>query len=336
MQKRVNVRRIDRFRGLDIRLRRKALSKGLIGKVMRLALKLRYWSELIGIWAGNAWDKEVLLVCSDYTLRGWPRFLRMKSIVIVHDLIDEKNYDKENNQIKRNFNSKLASVEAASGVVFVSTQTYREFVSVYGFERLEDTKVRVIGHCTRRDVLTGIKSIQGKKLEKNIKRLLYIGERGGYKCFEEFIGAAGEIRGDRQLEILVVGVEFNEREKEIIAKSGVVVKLVENVSDYELGRIYASSDALCYPSRMEGFGLPVLEAMTAGTPVICQELDCIKEFAGDYPYYWDGKSRSHLSDLIRLAISRRAGKEIQNSIWIERTIKDVSNDYMSLFHEVVS
>lgn len=55
--------------------------------------------------------------------------------------------------------------------------------------------------------------------------------------------------------------------------------------DDELRELYRGALALTYLSRMEGFGLPVAEAMAAGAPVVATDLACIREFAGDAPRY---------------------------------------------------
>ena len=50
IQKRVSVVRIDRHRGIDIELKKRALAKGPHGQMLRLAFKIRYWSALIRTW----------------------------------------------------------------------------------------------------------------------------------------------------------------------------------------------------------------------------------------------------------------------------------------------
>lgn len=58
------------------------------------------------------------------------------------------------------------------------------------------------------------------------------------------------------------------------------------VSDHELAALYARASALVFPSRYEGFGLPVLEAMTAGGVVICSDASTIPEVGGDAALYF--------------------------------------------------
>jgi glycosyltransferase involved in cell wall biosynthesis len=59
------------------------------------------------------------------------------------------------------------------------------------------------------------------------------------------------------------------------------VRVMGYVSDDDLAALYAMCDAFCYPSLYEGFGLPVLEAMTAGAPVVTSSVSSLPEVAGD-------------------------------------------------------
>ena len=58
------------------------------------------------------------------------------------------------------------------------------------------------------------------------------------------------------------------------------LKVLGYVSDIELARAYQTAAVFAYPSLEEGFGLPVLEAMAAGTPVVTSDASCLPEIAG--------------------------------------------------------
>jgi glycosyltransferase involved in cell wall biosynthesis len=73
------------------------------------------------------------------------------------------------------------------------------------------------------------------------------------------------------------------------------LKFAGFVSDQELATLYAKTTALVFPSRYEGFGLPVLEAMSAGAPVICANASSLPEVAGDAALYFDALDDSALA-----------------------------------------
>jgi glycosyltransferase involved in cell wall biosynthesis len=71
------------------------------------------------------------------------------------------------------------------------------------------------------------------------------------------------------------------------------VRLLGYIEDQDLPLIYLGGQAFLYPTLYEGFGLPVLEAMACGTPVVCSNLPALKELAGKAalmppPGDWEG------------------------------------------------
>lgn len=65
------------------------------------------------------------------------------------------------------------------------------------------------------------------------------------------------------------------------------VRHISNASDFQVANLVSSAQALLFPSFCEGFGLPMVEALSLGTPVICSDIDVFHEIAGDAPIYID-------------------------------------------------
>jgi alpha-1,3-rhamnosyl/mannosyltransferase len=74
------------------------------------------------------------------------------------------------------------------------------------------------------------------------------------------------------------------------------------VSQEELAELYRGAACLVQPSRFEGFGLPVLEAMASGTPVVALDEPALREVAGDAAVFVD---EEHLADGVRRALAER-------------------------------
>jgi len=76
------------------------------------------------------------------------------------------------------------------------------------------------------------------------------------------------------------------------------VRIQDYVSPAELGELYGSALALVYPSLAEGQGLPPLEAMAAGCPVICADIPVLRETCGDAAFYIDPADALSLAGLL--------------------------------------
>ena len=59
------------------------------------------------------------------------------------------------------------------------------------------------------------------------------------------------------------------------------VRFAGHVTDAQLAELYRGAAVVCVPSRAEGFGLPLLEAMAAGAPVVASDLPALREVGGD-------------------------------------------------------
>ena len=86
-------------------------------------------------------------------------------------------------------------------------------------------------------------------------------------------------------------------------ESNARVKYLGHVSDETLASLYAHARVLVYPSRYEGFGLPILEAMAYGAPVIASDAAGIPEAGGDAALYFPSGDVTALANALELVLS---------------------------------
>ena len=117
------------------------------------------------------------------------------------------------------------------------------------------------------------------------------------------------------------------------------IRFLGYVPDEELPLLYHASTMFVYPSRYEGFGLPVLQAMAAGTPVITTKLSSIPEVAGDAALYIDPDKPVELARAIMEIFSNHAmrsslvasGIKQAGAFSWERTV----NGTIEVYHDVI-
>lgn len=88
--------------------------------------------------------------------------------------------------------------------------------------------------------------------------------------------------------VLVMGAgQYRDKITRSVSKNGLNgrVKFMHNISKDALIRLYQGCSALVYPSVMEGFGIPPLEAMACGRPVIASDIPVFRELYSDIPIY---------------------------------------------------
>jgi glycosyltransferase involved in cell wall biosynthesis len=116
------------------------------------------------------------------------------------------------------------------------------------------------------------------------------------------------------------------------------VKYLGAVDRDELPALYQEALAFVYPSTYEGFGLPILEAMSAGTPVLCSRLTSIPEVAGDAALYLDELSLEELAEKMTTLAAHRdvrrrlveAGYERARAFRWEETARKTAEVYTTI------
>ena len=119
--------------------------------------------------------------------------------------------------------------------------------------------------------------------------ILFVGARNSYKNFNIVVQALASFGESlKDVGLIVAGDPFTDSELEYLSDSGCLGK-VENVapSDESLMWLYRNAILFVYPSFYEGFGLPLLEAMVSGCPVVASNVPVFKEVCQDAAIYFD-------------------------------------------------
>lgn len=136
--------------------------------------------------------------------------------------------------------------------------------------------------------------------------LLCVAQKRPYKNHEAVIRALAALN-DETATLVLPGAptEHESTLRNLAADLGVSdqVRFLDWVSDAELDGLYAASTVVMVPSRIEGFGLPVLEAMVRGAPVICSSTSALGEVAGDAALLVDPDDQAQIDAALRRIVA---------------------------------
>ena len=111
--------------------------------------------------------------------------------------------------------------------------------------------------------------------------------------------------GPRAEGVDVLAIGTREPRKNLGVLEGLGVRVADYVSDDELPSLYRGASVFVFPSRFEGFGMPVVEAMASGTPVVCSSHPSLDEAAGDAAVRVDPEDPAAIARGIEEARERR-------------------------------
>ncbi len=220
-----------------------------------------------------------------------------KNVITVHDFISEK-FSPRKLIARPRLDLKKKAIKSADHIICVSKTTKNDLLSLFD---IEEEKISVIY------LGSGLVNLNIKPAIKNSRKdfLLFVGKRDGYKNFSRLLSAfanSPQIHNNFKL-IAFGGGKFNDYESHEISDRGLANKVFQlDGNDNDLAKLYSSATALIYPSLYEGFGLPPLEAMKYGCPVIASNAASIPEICHDSTIYFDPLNTEQISTTIETTL----------------------------------
>jgi glycosyltransferase involved in cell wall biosynthesis len=210
------------------------------------------------------------------------------AVATFHDLfVLTGNYSTP--EFRQRFAAQARDAAARSDLIIaVSRFTARQVTDVLG---VDQARVRVVHHGVRP---------AGRTAVKREKIILHVGAIQYRKNISRLVDAFERVDRDWQL-VLAGSAGFGAAEiADRIAAAGSRerIRTLGYVPPAEMANWYARAMIFAFPSLDEGFGMPVLEAMASGTPVVASNRSAIPEVAGDAAWLVDPEDTEELADAL--------------------------------------
>lgn len=246
-----------------------------------------------------------------------PLFYRGKFVVTIHDLIISHYPTSRAStlnpwwyKIKLFFYNQVvkAAANRSQRVIAVSEYTKNDLVKILN---IAPEKIQVIYEGV--DLPKVSVNIDNLLIKLGIRNdfLLYVGSAYPHKNLERLILAFVEVlKIKKDLQLVLVGKVnyFYGRLKDLIEAEKLRGKVVltDYLPDEELVGLYQKARAYVFPSLMEGFGLPPLEAQSHDLPVVCSDIPCLKEVLAYSALYFAPEDVNQMAEKILLILADQA------------------------------
>ncbi len=214
----------------------------------------------------------------------------LAKVVSIHDLILPL-YSKYADPLSRSMHWLFGerSAREADKIIADSRATAEDLKRIYG---IPDPKIEVIYHGVGPSFKPQDPGVAAEyvanKYGASKDFILSVGTLGPHKNLVSLVKAVKVLRdrGALSFQVLVVGAKGRKRAQliELIRSAGLAGKailLLGYVPDEDLPMLYSGSSLFVFPSLYEGFGLPLVEAMACGAPVVASNTSSIPEVVGD-------------------------------------------------------
>lgn len=214
-----------------------------------------------------------------------PIFYRGKMIVTIHDLTHLILTEFLPNKFAFVYAKCMIwiALKKAEKVITVSQNTKNDILKMF---KVKPEKIQVIHNGVGKEFIKKDRKeiaylYEKFNIDKSKKIIMYVGNLKPHKNLERFLEAYSKIKNREETQLVLVGKAFenynilDDRKRQLGIQKNVIHTGI--VSQEELVDLYNLADLYVLPSLYEGFGLPIIEALACGTPVICSDNSSMPE-----------------------------------------------------------
>ncbi len=284
-----------------------------------------------------------------------PLFCTTPTVVTIHDCIHLRFPEYLPTRMAwRYAHAMIGSAIRRSALVFtVSDASRRDILHFYPWA--DPDRVQVVPNALDDTFLAdpGPEEMERVKERYQIRGrfVLYAGNIKPHKNLDRLIGAYAQIKaraGYEDLKLFIIGDEVTRYPalRRLVEAAGVRqdVRFFGFVPDRTLAALYRMASVFAFPSLYEGFGLPPLEAMACGTPVVTSRISSLPEVVGDAAVLVDphsvddiaaGIERVLCDDAFRADLVARGRARVSLFSW-DRSVKAIHAGYMKVLGQTVA
>lgn len=265
-----------------------------IGISIRKKTKKMHEKKIFNAFKKNDFDLFVSTYYDPYFLD----YIGNKPFVLtvydmVHELFPEFFIDDPYQVVKH----KKLLIEKATNIIAVSNNTKKDILTIY--PDVNPAKIHVIYHGNSLRINTDF------QIDLPINYILFVGKREYYKNFYFLVNAIQSLLNkDKSLQLVCAGGgEFTEEEIDFIDNLKLSNQIIQrSFIDSELGLFYKNAKCFVFPSAYEGFGIPVLESMACGCPIVLTQNSSFPEVAGEAGLFYTLNDGNDLKNKINLLL----------------------------------
>jgi len=247
-----------------------------------------------------------------------PLFYQGKFVVTVHDLIHLKFNPRGSTHSLAKYLIKYwlyrlvsaGAIRRSSQIIAVSEFVKKQIMDYY---KIDSKKINVTYEATFMTTNEQVSKIQNSRPEINTPYLLYVGNAYPHKNLTKLLAALKTIAAAENIYLVLVGKKdyFYQALEKTVKNLGLEDRAIflGQVSDNDLPGLYQNALAYVFPSLMEGFGLPGLEAMIYNCPILSSNAGSLPEIYGPAALYFNPDDVTAIARTIKMILHDPAQQE---------------------------